>query len=611
MISETWTYASANSVTYAGDLTAIYSPGMRVRLTQGTVKYFVIVSVVYSDPDTTITFYGGGIYSLTEDPITSHDATASAIPQGFPTPLLRVSTVLDGFCPALPNDTAKFYRGDGTWQTPAGYVTNGDAHDHNGGDGAQVDHGGLASLSDDDHPQYIKHSLATAVNDFLVASGAGSFAKKTLAEVKTALGLGSAAYTASTDYATAAKGVTNGDAHDHSGGDGAQIDHGGLAGLSDDDHPQYIKHSLATAVNDFLVASGAGAFAKKTLAEVKTALGLGSAAYTASTDYATAAKGVTNGDAHDHSGGDGAQIDHGGLAGLSDDDHPQYIKHSLATAVNDFLVASGAGAFAKKTLAEVKTALGLGSAAYTASTDYATAAKGVTNGDSHDHNGGDGAQVDHGGLAGLSDDDHPQYIKHSLATAANDFLVASGAGAFAKKTLEEVKTALGLGSAAYTASTDYATAAKGVTNGDSHDHNGGDGAQVDHGGLAGLSDDDHPQYIKHSLATAANDMLMASGAGAFAKKTLAEVKTALGLGSAAYTASTDYATAAKGVTNGDSHDHNGGDGAQVDHGGLAGLSDDDHPQYEKRTSSHHRSDARGLDDLRCQGPGHEESRSKN
>jgi hypothetical protein len=39
------------------------------------------------------------------------------------------------------------------------------------------------------------------------------------------------------------------------------------------------------------------------------------------------------------------------------------IKHSLATAVNDFLIASGAGAYAKKTLAETKTILGLGSAA--------------------------------------------------------------------------------------------------------------------------------------------------------------------------------------------------------------------------------------------------------
>lgn len=49
------------------------------------------------------------------------------------------------------------------------------------------------------------------------------------------------------------------------------------------------------------------------------------------------------------------------------------IAHSLATAVNDFLVASGAGVFVKKTLAEVKTILGLGSAAYTPSTDYAAA----------------------------------------------------------------------------------------------------------------------------------------------------------------------------------------------------------------------------------------------
>lgn len=35
------------------------------------------------------------------------------------------------------------------------------------------------------------------------------------------------------------------------------------------------------------------------------------------------------------------------------------------------------------------------------------------------------------------------------------------------------------------------------------------------------------------------------------------------------------------VTNGDSHDHSGGDGAQIDHSGLANLSNDDHPQYQK------------------------------
>jgi hypothetical protein len=56
--------------------------------------------------------------------------------------------------------------------------------------------------------------------------------------------------------------------------------------------------------------------------------------------------------------GVGGKLDHGlALNGLADDDHPQYIKHSLATAVSDFLVASGAGVFVKKTLAEVKTLL--------------------------------------------------------------------------------------------------------------------------------------------------------------------------------------------------------------------------------------------------------------
>jgi len=42
--------------------------------------------------------------------------------------------------------------------------------------------------------------------------------------------------------------------------------------------------------------------------------------------YSSSGSGVTNGDSHDHSGGDGAQIDHGGLGGLGDDDHSIYLK---------------------------------------------------------------------------------------------------------------------------------------------------------------------------------------------------------------------------------------------------------------------------------------------
>lgn len=115
---------------------------------------------------------------------------------------------------------------------------------------AVADHNALSNLAVGDvHTQYVKHALATAVSDFLVASGAGVFIKKTLAEVKTILGLGTAAFTAATAYVT---------------------------------------HALATATNDFIVASGSGAYVKKTLAEVKTILGITNVENTAhSTDAHT------------------------------------------------------------------------------------------------------------------------------------------------------------------------------------------------------------------------------------------------------------------------------------------------------------------------------------
>ncbi len=60
-------------------------------------------------------------------------------------------------------------------------------------------------------------------------------------------------------------------------------------------------------------------------------------------------------------------------------------------------------------------------------------------------------------------------------------------------------------------------------------------------------------------------------------------------------AAATYAPIAKGVTNGDSHDHSGGDGAQVDHGSLAGLGDDDHTQYQKESEKDAASGYAGLD----------------
>jgi hypothetical protein len=67
----------------------------------------------------------------------------------------------------------------------------------------------LVSRADHVHPTtgLVLHSLATAANDFLIASGAGSFIRRSLAETQSILGLGSAAYT---NHDTAATGAEHG-----------------------------------------------------------------------------------------------------------------------------------------------------------------------------------------------------------------------------------------------------------------------------------------------------------------------------------------------------------------------------------------------------------------
>jgi hypothetical protein len=74
-----------------------------------------------------------------------------------------------------------------------------------------------------------------------------------------------------------------------------------------------------------------------------------------------------------------------------------------------------------------------------------------------------GGGLDHGEMGGLADDDHTQYTRHNLSTAASDFLVGSGSNTFVKKTLAETGAIL---------ETD-----------------------IDHGSIQGLSDDDHTQYF--------------------------------------------------------------------------------------------------------------------
>jgi len=81
---ETWTYASATTFTISGDKTGKYQKEDKLKLTQTTAKYFRILNISYSSPNTTVTVDGFGIYTLANATITSPYYSKMDNPQGFP-----------------------------------------------------------------------------------------------------------------------------------------------------------------------------------------------------------------------------------------------------------------------------------------------------------------------------------------------------------------------------------------------------------------------------------------------------------------------------------------------------------------------------------------------
>ena len=86
---ETWTYAGADDPTYtftvAADVTTKYSVGMKIKLTQGTVKYFIITAIsAFTGGNTTITVYGGTDYDLASSAISANAYSMMRTPVGFP-----------------------------------------------------------------------------------------------------------------------------------------------------------------------------------------------------------------------------------------------------------------------------------------------------------------------------------------------------------------------------------------------------------------------------------------------------------------------------------------------------------------------------------------------
>lgn len=78
---ETWTYASATTITVLAGALLKYQKGDKIKLTQTTVKYFYVIGVA----DTVLTITGGTDYTLADAAITSPYYSKVENPQGFPT----------------------------------------------------------------------------------------------------------------------------------------------------------------------------------------------------------------------------------------------------------------------------------------------------------------------------------------------------------------------------------------------------------------------------------------------------------------------------------------------------------------------------------------------
>ena len=83
-VTDSWSYASADSPTFTITVptgaASMYGVGSRIKLTQTTVKYFIVTAVA----DTVLTVYGGTDYTLANAAISSIYVSNMKSPLGFP-----------------------------------------------------------------------------------------------------------------------------------------------------------------------------------------------------------------------------------------------------------------------------------------------------------------------------------------------------------------------------------------------------------------------------------------------------------------------------------------------------------------------------------------------
>lgn len=106
--SSTWTYASAQTFTVSGDVTVRFRKGTKLKFTQTTAKYAVVVNSSYGAPNTTVTILTNTSHTIANAAITTPYYSYQEAPQGYP----------DWFAIAAPTFTvAEFDNGAGAQPT--------------------------------------------------------------------------------------------------------------------------------------------------------------------------------------------------------------------------------------------------------------------------------------------------------------------------------------------------------------------------------------------------------------------------------------------------------------------------------------------------------------
>lgn len=100
-----WTRTGNNTFTVSGDLTAKFRKGTRIKVTDTTTKYFVVIGSSHAAGTTTVTIGAGTDYTLAADP-TARWYSYQLAPQGYPSYFTYTPTYVGWTTP--PSGLARF-----------------------------------------------------------------------------------------------------------------------------------------------------------------------------------------------------------------------------------------------------------------------------------------------------------------------------------------------------------------------------------------------------------------------------------------------------------------------------------------------------------------------